>query len=464
VEEVSGTPFNRYVEENITGPLGMDSTTFDQPPAGELGERVATGHERPQGPDPVSGPFEYIDDAPAGSVSTTATDMARFMNAHLQNGRYGDARILEGATAREMHSRQFTAHPQMDGMAYGFMEQSMNGERVLEHGGNLLRFHALAALLPERDVGIFVAYNSYGEGGDFATYELLGAFLDRYYPAAAPPAPEPIAEASGNAERVAGSYRSTRSNQSGFEKVFTLMGGTRVTANDDGSITTTGVPIEGDFMGPEQRWVEVEPLLFRAEGGDEHIAFAEDREGRITYLSGEVGGPTSVSEKIALYEAPGLHLGLLAASFAVFALTALAWPVGAVISRWYGRRYRRLYGNPEGGGAVVKKPPREAGARPARVLAWAVGVIALLFAGSAALTILDPEGTLFFGFSPLLVAVLALPFIFAALTPGVLVYAALAWARRYWGLLGRLHYTLVALSALTFVALLGYYGLLGFQL
>lgn len=83
----------------------MESTTFDQPPAPGLRERVATGYERPQGPEPVAGPFEYIDDAPAGSLSTTATDMARFMIAHLQDGRYDDARILEEATAEEMHER-----------------------------------------------------------------------------------------------------------------------------------------------------------------------------------------------------------------------------------------------------------------------------------------------------------------------------------------------------------------------
>ena len=456
VEEVSGVPFARYVEENITGPLGMDSTTFDQPPAGALEGRVATGYERPQGPEPVAGPFEYIDEAPAGSASTTATDMARFMNAHLQGGRYGDARILEEATAREMHARQFTAHPRMGGMAYGFMEGTTNGERVLEHGGNLLRFHALAALLPERGVGIFVAYNSYGEGGDFAEYELLEAFLDRYYPETGPPASETSAQATpGNADRVAGSYRGTRSNQSGFEKVFTLLGGPKVRANEDGSITTTGVPIEGDFMGPEQRWVEVEPLLFRAEGGGEHLAFEEDGEGRVTYLTGEVGGPTSVSEKLPFYEAPRLHLGLLAAGYAVFVFTALAWPAGSTISWWYRRRWRKTRGN-----SGVEKLEREVGSRPARLLAWAVSVLALLFAGGAALTILDPEGTLFFGFSPLLVAVLALPFLVAAFTLGVIFYAALSWRRRYWGLVGRLHYSLVALASLTFVALLGYYNLL----
>src|SRR3712207_3340011 len=110
-----------------------------------------------------------------------------------------------------MHTRQFSNDPRLDGMAFGFYEQTMNGERVIGHGGNLLRFHALAALLPEEDVGIFVAYNSYGEGGDSAEYELLHAFLDRYYPET-PSAPEPGAEgAPGYAELVAGSYRSTRS-------------------------------------------------------------------------------------------------------------------------------------------------------------------------------------------------------------------------------------------------------------
>ena len=48
-------------------------------------------------------------------------------------------------------------------------------------------------------------------------------------------------------------------------------------------------------------------------------------------------------------------------------------------------------------------------------------------------------------------------------TVGVFVYAALAWKRRFWGLFGRPHYSLVALSMLSFVALLACYNLLGFQ-
>ena len=457
VEEASGMPFERYVEQNVTDPLGMKSTTAAQPPAPGLQDRLATGYEV-EGGEPAAGSFEYIDEAPAGSVSTTATDMARFMISHLQDGRYGDARILEGATAKEMHAKQFSNDPRLDGMALGFYEQTTNGERVIGHGGNLLRFHALAALLPERNVGIFVAYNSYGEGGDFAEYELMEAFMDRYYPEPRALAAEPSAEgASRDAERVAGGYRSTRSNETGFEKVLSLLGPASVTANEDGSITTSGVSSRGDLAGGEQRWVQDGPLLFRAEGGDEHLAFRGDGEGRVTYLSGDAD-PASAFERLPFYESARLHLGLLAGSLAVFGLTALAWPAGAAISRRYERRNRKLYGEPDG------EPKRDTkAARLARPLAWAVCALALFFVAGMAMVFSNPGGALFFGDSPLLVAVLALPYLVAALVVGVVVYAILSWRRRYWGLFGRLHYSLVALAALAFVGLLGYYNLLGFQ-
>jgi CubicO group peptidase (beta-lactamase class C family) len=455
VEEVSGRPFDRYVEANILAPLGMGRTTFAQPPPPALGERLAIGYNIEDGK-PVAGPFVgYPRDTPASAAIATATDMARFMIAHLQDGRYGEARILREPAARAMHARQFTHHPRLAGMAFGFNEQILNGERVIEHGGNQLQYHALLALLPERGVGLFVAYNSVGEGGDFAGYALLDAFLDRYYPAPAPSAvPEPApAGAHRNAERVAGSYRATRANRSGFEKVLTLLNGARVTANADGSITTSGVPSRADLAGGERRWVEVEPLLFRAEGGDEHLAFREDGEGGIAYLFGEANPPNVTYEKVAMREAPGLHLRLLAGSLAILLLTTLAWPISATISRLSGRRHEHRRAAPASGSGSPRGFPQRA-----RIAAWSVCVLDLLFVVGMAL-VFSNIGATAYGASPLLLAVLTLPLLSAALTVGVIACAAMAWKRRDWGPLGRLHYSLVALAALTFVALLGYYNL-----
>ena len=351
-----------------------------------------------------------------------------------------------------MHETQFQHHPRLDGMAYGFSEQTLNGERTIQHGGNLEQFHAMLALLPEHDVGLFVAYNSYGDGGDFAEYELLEAFMDRYYPKAPPQALEPSNEGIiGNADRVAGSYRVGRSNYTGFEKVLTLLTGARVSANKDGSITTTGGYLTLDLDATEQRWVEVEPLLFRAENGREQIAFREDGEGRITYLTGDAD-PTISYEKVTPYEAPRLQVGLLMGSLAVLLLTTVVWPVGALISR----RFRKRYGVPAEDKTSAKV------ARRARVLAWAVSALILLFV-IGMVVVFSNAGVTLANVSPYLVAVLTLPLLVTVGTVGVLVFAALSWKRRYWGLFGRLHYSLVALSMVVFIALLGYYNLLGFQ-
>jgi hypothetical protein len=124
------------------------------------------------------------------------------------------------------------------------------------------------ALLPEHDVGLFVTYNSYRDGGTSPSTNSSKRSWTSYYPKASPQALESSSEGvSGNADRVAGSYRVGRSNYTGFEKVLTLLTGARVSANEDGSITTTGGYLSLDLDVTEQHWVEVEPLLFRAENG-----------------------------------------------------------------------------------------------------------------------------------------------------------------------------------------------------
>ena len=47
------------------------------------------------------------------------------------------------------------------------------------------------------------------------------------------------------------------------------------------------------------------------------------------------------------------------------------------------------------------------------------------------------------------------------LTLGIVVLAALAWKYRYWGVAGRVHYTLVALAAVVFILFLSNWNLIG---
>jgi CubicO group peptidase (beta-lactamase class C family) len=110
VQRVSGMPFEQYVQKNIFGPLGMTRATFVQPLPESLKALVSNGYNLAS---EDAKPFELIPPAPApdGSLSVVGADMAAFMIAHLQNGRYGDARILQPQTAEMMHSRQFGMDP-----------------------------------------------------------------------------------------------------------------------------------------------------------------------------------------------------------------------------------------------------------------------------------------------------------------------------------------------------------------
>ena len=113
VQRVSGVPFFDYVAKNILAPLGMESTTFQQPLPADWKPRMASGYETASG---KSQKFELVGAAPAGSVTTTADDMARFMIAHLQDGRYGETRILKPETAQLMHGTALTIIPKLNRM------------------------------------------------------------------------------------------------------------------------------------------------------------------------------------------------------------------------------------------------------------------------------------------------------------------------------------------------------------
>src|SRR4029079_13165882 len=101
--------------------------------------------------------WEWYHTTPASSINSTAADMGRFMIAHLQDGRYGRTRILSESAAREMHRQHVTSHPKLAGFAYGFQEAFANGERLLEHGGNVEGFSAQLPRIPPRSIGFFAA-------------------------------------------------------------------------------------------------------------------------------------------------------------------------------------------------------------------------------------------------------------------------------------------------------------------
>jgi CubicO group peptidase (beta-lactamase class C family) len=443
VARVSGQPYEQYIQEHILNPLGMVRTTALSPEPPEMRAHASLGYTYVDGdlqafPDYLGQPAIV----PGAGISASATDMARFMIAHLQHGRYSDemiagARILKETTAQQMHSTLFTHDPRLLGTAYGFFEFSDNGQRTIGHSGETFPINSLLLLMPDQKVGIFVSYNS--EGGAELTNQHLGfqrAFFDHYYPA---PALDPLqapADFAERAGRFVGSYKLTRSSYTTIEKVANLTGALKISNPGDGTLL---------FTTPWGEWpfVEVEPLYFRQVDGQFGIVFREDNRGRITHMFTDLT-PMFAFEKLKWYDRFAFNMALALGCALLFLSMTLVAAIRLV-------RNRRLSDDPQ---------PASGSARVAYWIILGISILNLLFLAG---TVLWGDPMPLFGVSMLYRIVLGLAVLAAVLTAGALVYAVLAWKNRYWSVAARGYYTLVTVAALAFVWFLNSWNLLGWR-
>ncbi|TDL41070.1 serine hydrolase domain-containing protein [Kocuria rosea] len=361
VQQVTGVPFEEYVRREVLDPLGMTSSTAEQPLPPELSERMAGGFPAP-GAEP--GPFEHISVPPAGSVSSTARDMAAFLNLHLGHGPDG---VLGPEALAAMHAPALPPASlgglgAAEQMTLGFRGHEVRGERMLSHGGDTGLFHSELALFPGADAGLFVSLNGNGVRAlstAVLRQQLVEQFARRYV---APPERAAPALPPGAAERaaaVAGHYRGERRAASSAAALVGALAITTVTAGPDGTIRVASLG------APPTTMREAEPWLWREPGGTATLAARTDEDGvrDVALVAYRTEG--RVSSWHGLFVP---HLLLLAALL-VLVVTLVAWPVNRL-------RRRRRWG-PADTGARPRRVRRLAYAAPAAVLAGLV-----LFAAS----------------------------------------------------------------------------------
>jgi len=435
VERLSGRSYSDYITEEILKPLGMTRSTLGVPPDLALEMVPVNGYV---GNPPRRQPDWYLQVAPAGNLKATATDMAAFMIAHLQNGEYQGRRILQAETAALMHRQQFSPHPSMPGIAYGFMEDFRNGHRVIGHGGETMGVSSLLTLVPEQNWGFFVAYNS--PAGGEARDALSRALLDRYAPGSnQPPAQAEPGRFPPDLQRFAGAYRVNRYERGSLAKLAALLAVIPVVDNGDGTLTLQTPP----SMMPPARLIQTGPLSFTFADGSGQVAFREDAQGRITRLFLPMGAFTA--ERLAWYERPAWQLGLVGAMLGLTLSACLLWPVGALVRRL---RHRALL------------PPQ---VRTARWLAGLVSGLILLFLVVLLLSLAAGGQFIMFGIPVWLKWLLCLPLLAALLTAPLLWASVRAWRASGWSLLGKLHLALVTAAAVLFIPVACYWNLLGFH-
>ena len=329
VERVSGMPYDDYVERHIFAPAGMTRSSFRQPLPAALRPLMASGYMLGSG---EPGKFELSSLAPSGAMTASGADMGRFMIAHLADG----GALLKPATAAQMHNTILRLIPPLNGMALGFYEQNINGRRALSHAGDSPNFHSQLWIFPEEKVGIYMSMNAAGmqnASGPIRSY-LFEAFADRYFPFVQRDGRVDAATAREHARMMVGTYNKTRRLESSFLKAMELAGQMKVSLDRDGGIVLSLAP---GLSGKPRKWVEIAPFVWREQDGKMRLA-AKVEKGRVVRFSLDSGSPYIAFDRVPWYLSTAWITPAFLAGLGALLLTAIAWPVAALIRRRYGMK------------------------------------------------------------------------------------------------------------------------------
>jgi len=374
-ERVSGRPFAELVQDEVLDPAGMTSSSFEQPLPADLDARLAKGYPDDSKP---AYPTEVVNAAPAGAMSASATDMARFMLAHLGD-LPAEQSLLEPATLDEMHSPALAAD-QLGTLAVGqrmdlaFFDDSTPGLPAFGHDGDTQVFHSAMRMFPDADAGIFVSFNGSGRAAtdtlDLRTTVLQG-FADRYLREASADddttrggaAPS---DGTAAAAAMAGVYTSSRSPVTNPGALLALSGQTTIVPRSDGTVAVTPKPLATTTGVYEL----VDDHLWREVGGDALLATRTDGEGDDATVSAISWGASFTMLRAQPWQVASAVLPLVLVSVAVLLVSVVAWPTAALVG--LGRRTGRR-------DLVAARRP-ETGRRRRALLLSRLGQVATLLA------------------------------------------------------------------------------------
>lgn len=329
VERVSGKPFDDYLEAHIFQPLGMQHSSFRQPLPKALEPLMSRGYKTAGGDAKA---FEFVLPAPAGSLSASGTDMARFMIAHLNGG----AGLMKPETAALMHNSRAPGVGPLNTMALGFYEQHANGHRAIGHGGDTQWFHSLLMLFPDSNTGFFLSINSLGDPGAAGALRngLFHQFANRYLPAVPLAAAQKLDEKTmrEHGALLAGNYINSRGGVASFMRVTSLIGQLKFAVDEKGRVFSTAF---NGFGRDPVKWVEVAPFVWRDPLTGERLA-AKVENGRVVRASVDQISPFMVLDPAPWTVNASWLVPAISAALGIVALTALAWPAGAIARRRHG--------------------------------------------------------------------------------------------------------------------------------
>jgi CubicO group peptidase (beta-lactamase class C family) len=169
IETVTGQPYGDTIQTNIFDPLGMSNSFTSLESARAAGMSSAFY--------PFFGRQTNFDDRlpytravqPSAGLIGSAEDMAHFVLAQLQDGRYQTTQLLSPTGMAGLHTPDPAIGPgvqyAMGWAVWPFDDAALPGEDVptaLSHGGEWLGFSNLILFIPEYDLGVVLLMNGPG--------------------------------------------------------------------------------------------------------------------------------------------------------------------------------------------------------------------------------------------------------------------------------------------------------------
>jgi len=170
VAKAQKQPWEKFVAERIFKPLGMKNSTMAVKKM-QKAKDYSLGYDYNfDTKETRTLPIRNIDEiAPAGSINSSAKDMAKWLRFVLSRGKASDKRLISEKSFEEWTKPQMKISPNGKfSYGLGWFLQEWNGLKVVQHGGNIDGFNSLVAMIPEKKLGFVMLTNVSGSslGGE----------------------------------------------------------------------------------------------------------------------------------------------------------------------------------------------------------------------------------------------------------------------------------------------------------
>ncbi|MCP5070920.1 MAG: serine hydrolase [bacterium] len=163
IEELTGTPWQRVVREQVLQPVGMSDTTtsIETAARGDFAFPYTLKGDAWQ-------QERYKDDSTmhaAGGIVSTAADLARWLIVNLNEGEIDGRVALAAEAVSEAHRAHATTDRDYDrfhrtGYGLGWYHSDFEGELLIHHFGGIDGYHAHVSFMPEHDMGVAALMNT----------------------------------------------------------------------------------------------------------------------------------------------------------------------------------------------------------------------------------------------------------------------------------------------------------------